>query len=244
MSSQLQNLTSQFNTLLTQYSSTYQNYINTLNSAENNLITVPDTSYVGENNYSVINNSTLDNCQTSCVTDTNCSGATFNNNASSCTLTSGTGSIFSTPQSTGIVQEALYYSYQLQLLNAQLLSLNQQMMTTTNSSLNTFQETQEQNQQKEQILHSNYQTLTQERFEIEKMVREFETLNAAYENGNINVTSYYYFYIVLIFVVVFLIGLFMRFSLLTRDNGGDSNWIPIFLVISICIFLVYLLIKR
>jgi hypothetical protein len=244
MSSQLQNLTSQFNTLLTQYTSTYQNYINSLNSAKNSLITVPDTSYVGEKNFSVINNSSLHGCQKSCLTETNCSGATFNNNASSCTLSSGTGNIFSTPQSTSIVQQALYYSYQLQLLNTQLLSINQQMMTATNDSLNTFQETQQQNQQKEVILSNNYQTLLQERLEIDKMIRQFETLNEAYDNGNINVTSHYYFYIVLIFVVVFLIGLFMRFSLLTRDISEDGNWIPTFLVISVCIFLVYLLIKR
>ena len=244
MSSQLQNLSSQFNTLLTQYTDTYQNYISIINSNENNFISVPETSYIAESNFNIINNTSLDDCQTSCTSDTNCSGATFNNITQSCTLSSGSGNIITTPQSTSIVKQILFYSYQLQNLNAQLLSINKQMISNTDNSLSQFQQTQQQNQQQEQILNSNYQTLTQERLDIDKMVRQYETLNAAYENGNINVTSNYYFYIVLLFVTIFLISLFMKFSFQSPDNNSNFSLIPVVIVILICIFLVYILMKR
>ena len=225
MSSQLQNLSNQFNSLLTQYTDTYQNYISILNSGDNNLTTVPNTSFVGQSNIEVLNNSSINDCQTSCTSNTSCSGATFNNNSNSCTLSSGIGNIVSTPQSTAIVQQALYYSYQLQQINTQLININQQMMTITNNSYGQFQQTQQQNQQREQTLQSNYQTLTQERAQIDEMIRQFETLNAAYEDGSINVTSNYYSYIVLVLIAIFLVFILMRYSLPGEQRGGgfDSN---------------------
>jgi len=242
MSNQIQNLSSQFNSLLSQYTETYNNYINVVNSNDNSFTSVPDTSFVGENNISVLNGSSLDACSTSCLSNTSCSGATFNNNSSSCTLTSGSGNIVSTPQSTAIVKQALYYSYQLEQINSQLMAINQQMMNISNSSFSQFQKTQKQNQQQEQILLNNYETLAQERIQIAEMVRQFETLNAAYENGNINVTSNYYSYIVLLFVVIFLIGIFARFSL--PGEGKDLSFLPMVAIALICLLIFVFLIRR
>jgi len=223
MSAQLQDLSNQFNSLLTQYTDTYQNYISIINSGDNSLTTVPNSSFVGQSNISVLNNSSIDNCQTSCTSNSSCSGATFNDNSNSCTLSSGTGNIVSTPQSTAIVQQALYYSYQLQQINTQLLNINQQIITTTNTNYGQFQQTQQQNQEQAQALQNNYQTLTQERAEIDEMVRQFETLNAAYENGNINVTANYYSYIVLVLIAIFLFFILMRYSLPGEQRGGGNN---------------------
>ena len=222
MSSQLQDLSNQFNSLLTQYTDTYQNYISIISSGDNSLTTVPNSSFVGQSNISVLNNSSISDCQTSCTSNSSCSGATFNNNSNSCTLSSGTGNIVPTPQSTAIAQQALYYSYQLQQINTQLLNINQQLMTTTNSDYGQFQQTQQQNQQQAQALQSNYQTLTQERAEIDEMVRQFETLNAAYENGSINVTANYYSYIVLVLFVIFLIFVLLRYSMPNEQRGGGN----------------------
>jgi hypothetical protein len=223
MSSQLQDLSNKYNSLLTQYTDTYKNYINAINSKDNSLTTVSDTSFVGENNISVLNNSSIESCQTSCTSNDSCSGATFNNNSNSCTLTSGTGNIISTPQSTAIVQQYIYYSYQLQQINAQLLDINQQMMIIINNNYGQFQQTQQQNQQQEQVLQNNYNVLLEERIQIEKMVRQSETLNAAYENGNINVTSNYYSYIILIFIAIFLIFILIRYSIPNGQRGGAMN---------------------
>ena len=223
MSSQLQNLSNQFNSLITQYTDTYQNYISVINSDDNSLTTVPNSSFSGQSNISVLNNSSINNCLKSCKSNTSCSGATFNNNSNSCTLSSGNGNIVSTTQSTAIVQQALYYSYQLQEINTQLMNINQEIMNVTNNSYSEFQETQQQNQEQAQVLQSNYQTLTQEREQIDSMVRQFETINAAYENGNINVTSNYYSYIILIFVAIFLVFILINLTVSGQQSGGGSE---------------------
>lgn len=219
-STQLQTLSEQFNSLLTQYTNTYQEYISLVSSNNNTFTSVPDTSFVGQSNINVLNNSTLTACQTGCSSNSSCSGATFNNTLSTCTLSSGTGNLVSTPQSTAIVQQAIYYSYQLQQLNSQLMNLNQQMMNVSISSYSQFQQTQQQSQQQEQALQNNYQTLLQERKQIDRIIRQFETLNSAYDNGYINVTGNYYSYIVLLFVAIFLVFLLMKFSFTGQQRAG------------------------
>jgi septal ring factor EnvC (AmiA/AmiB activator) len=213
MSTQLQNLSSQFNSLLTQYTDTYKEYISLVNLNDNSLTAVPNSAFVGKSNINILNNSTLDACQSACSSNSSCSGATFNNTLSNCTLSSGPGNIVSAQQSTAFVQQAMYYSYQLQQLNSQLTSVNQQMRNLSNSSYNQFQQSQQQIQQQEQALQNNYLILSQERDQIDGMVRQFQTLNSAYENGNLIVTSNYYSYIILLFVVMFLAFLLMQFSL-------------------------------
>jgi hypothetical protein len=224
MSSQLQNLSSEFNSLITQYTDTYQKYINLINSEDTSLITVPDYSFVGKSNINVLNNSNIDACQTSCVSNTSCSGATFNNNSNSCTLSSGTGNMVFTPQSTAIVQQALYYSFQLQQINTQLMNINQQIMTISKNSYGDFKQNQQQNQQQAQILENNYKTLSQERIQIDEIVNKFQTLNTAYENGNIIITTNYYIYIILLFTVIFLVFILIKYSLPQQQRGGGNDF--------------------
>jgi hypothetical protein len=220
MSTQLQTLSEQFNTLLTQYTNTYQEYISLLGSNNNSLTTFPNYSFVGQSNISTLNNSSLDDCLNACSSNSSCSGATFNNTLNNCTLSSGSGSLSSTQQSTAIAQQAIYYSYQLQQLNSQLTDINQQISNINNSSYGEYQETQQQNQQQEQILLNNYQILTQERGQIDEMIKQFETANASYEDGNLNVTSNYYSFLLLAIVAIFLVIVLMKFSLTSQQTGG------------------------
>ena len=223
MPSQLQNLSDQFNTLLTQYTDTYQDYINVVSSNNTSLTTVPNSSFNGQNNISVINTSSVNNCKKSCASNTVCSGATFNGTSSRCTLNSGTGTIIPAKKSTAIVQQAMYYSYQLQNLNSQLMAINQQMMNISNSSYDKFKQTRQQTQQQGNALKNNYKTLEDERIQIDEMVREFQTIDAAYENGNINLTSNYYSYIILLIVAVVLILILLKFSTSSEQRGGGNN---------------------
>jgi hypothetical protein len=223
MPSQLQNLSDQFNRLLTQYTDTYEDYINVVSSNDTSLTTVPNSSFNGQSNISVTNTSSVNNCKTSCTSNTACSGATFNGTSNRCTLNKGTGTIIPSQQSTAIVQQAMYYSYQLQNLNSQLMTINQQMINISNSSYDKFKQTQQQTQQQGDALKNNYQTLEEERNQIDEMVRQFQTIDAAYENGNINVTSNYYSYIILLIVAIFLILVLLKFSISSEQRGGGNN---------------------
>lgn len=213
-------LSNKFNSLLTQYQNTYQDFLNTINSNSNTLTTVPNSSFVGKNNINTIQNSSISNCLSSCNSNTSCSGATFDDNLNTCTLSNGAGNIISSTDKTAIVKQALYYSNQLKEINNELLSINNTMMQNATSNMNNYSQTQQLNSEKAKILKSNYNMLEQEREEIVEMIRQYETLNSAYENGNINVTSNYYLFMVYLLVAIFFVLLFFRINLSTNQTGG------------------------
>lgn len=223
----LQTLSNQFNSILTQYQNLYQEYISTLNTntdtSSNIFVTVDNTSYSGGSIISTTTNTSLDACQTSCTSNTSCTGATFNAATNTCNISSGNGTIVNAANSTAIVQQSLSYSYQLQQLNAQLLAINQQMQSSAENSATQYQTTHAENTQQAQILQQNYQLLNEEKVQIDNMVREYETLSQAYNNGNINVTSNYYSYIVLLLISILLIFLLIKFSLTGQQRGGGIN---------------------
>ena len=219
-----QNLSDQFNTILTQYQDTYQNYISALQSSDNSFIMAPNTMFMGKTTIRSIPNSTIDTCLSACASDNTVSGASFNISTGNCILSSGDGTLVNDNTTTSLVPKNVYYSYQLQQLNTQLLSINKQMIDKIQKEQTTFQMSQEQTKQLDQALVSNYQTLTNQRGEINRMVRSYESLDAAYQDGNINVTSYYYNYIVLVLITILLAFLLFKFSVTGKQYGGGNNF--------------------
>jgi hypothetical protein len=238
-SSQMDILSNKFNNLLSQYQDTYQNFINTINATDASFITIPNTSYVSSNNINTIQNTSLDNCVTSCSSTQTCSGATFDNNQNTCTLSSGTGNIIKSTNQTSIVQQALYYSYQLQLINSQLLQINSSMMKQSKNNANQFQKNQTNVEEKSQLLQQNYNLLEEEREQIEEIIRQYETIHSAQENGVINVTSNYYNYIVYFIVAILLIVLLIKFSENGEQRGGGRTKIPPFIFIILAFIILF-----
>ena len=225
MSSQFQDLTQQFNVLLTEYKETYENYINTLNSKNNSFQQVPTSSYIGESNLSVLNNSSVDACQTECTLNTNCTGATFNTTSNTCKLATGNGEIIYNANATAIVKNLLYYSTHLKDLNQQMIVLNEQMMTLSNNNYEQYNENQTISKQQDQIVQNNYNVLLDERLEIEKLSRQYQTLNAAYDDGNLIVNANYSKYIVFLLITILLVILLLRTFLSGLQRGGGSNFV-------------------
>jgi hypothetical protein len=223
-SSQIQTLSNQFNSLLTEYQSTYAEFMNTLKSNDNSLTTIENSAFTGSSTINTSLVSSISDCTTACSSNTSCTGATFTTNSNNnCTLSSGTGTIVNATNSTAIVQKGLYYSYQLQNLNQQLMDINEQINTTVNQSNTTYQNNLGQINERGQALQQNYVVLTGDRDRIDVMIREFETLNSAQQNSDINVTMNYYNYIVLLFVAIFLVCLLLRFSVPSEQVGGGRN---------------------
>ena len=115
----METLNNNFNSLLTQYSETNQNLINAINSNNNSLNLLPNSSFVGTN-LNTIQNSTENNCLNSCSANQSCSGATFDTDKNTCALISGNGDVVSSQNQTAIINEILYYSLQLQKINSDL----------------------------------------------------------------------------------------------------------------------------
>ena len=106
-----------------------------------------------------------------------------------------------------------------------------------------------QNIEQENELNTSYKMLSDERNKIEKMSREYKTLNRAIENGNIDVTSNYYSYICLLFIAILLIFLFFMFYFSSSQSGGGNNiyylhnvykFLPLFLAL----FAIFYFIKN
>jgi hypothetical protein len=243
MSLQMETLSNNFNNLLTQYQEVYQDFLNTINSSDNNLTSVPNSAFVGQNNINTIQGSSVDSCLSSCSSTQSCTGATFNNRSNTCTLSSGTGNIINSTNQTAIVQQALYYSNQLQKINDNLMQINNQMMNLANSNSNSYSQTEQEINNKFQILNQNYEILQEERLQINEMANQYETLNSALENGNITLTSNYYYYMLYLIIAIFLIYLLFKYNLPGEQVGGgfgrNSYLLYLFLAIVI-IFNAYL----
>jgi hypothetical protein len=220
----LQTLSDKFNTILTQYQETYQNYLNALNSSDKSFTIAPRTQFTSDSIISTNQGSNVASCHEACISKKSCSGATFNKTNNTCTLNRGTGNLVKSLESISIVQQGVFYSYQLQQLNAELTAINKEMMNMATQSVSQFQQSSANNQEQESILQQNYQVLTNERLHIDRMVREFETLNEAENNGQVNVTSNYYRYIILLIVSILLIFLLIKFSITGEQRGGGSNF--------------------
>ena len=220
-----QTLSNQFNSLLQEYQTTYQSFIDNINSSNNkNLISLPDFAYNGGNMIDTITDSSVENCQTSCSTNSACSGATFNLSNNNCTLTSGKGMLLNSSGSTAIVDKGLYYSYKLQQLNTQLIDINTQLSQSINKNAAGYSQNTQQGQLQDQNLSQNSKVLTEEKKKIDRMILDFKTLNSAQENGEIEVTMYYYNYIVLILITILLIFLLIKFSVTGQQRGGGNSF--------------------
>jgi ATP-dependent Zn protease len=133
------------------------------------------------------------------------------------------------------VNKSAYYKDILKELNNQLLQMNDQMLVLSKNELKQYGENSQENHTNEQNLQKNYSILLSEREHIDKMVAEFETLNSAYNNGSLKVTSNYYSYILLFFVVLLLIfGYLWSFTVGKQLGGGTKykynllHWLSVF----------------
>ena len=75
----------------------------------------------------------------------------------------------------------------------------------------------------EQTLDQNYNNLLNNRKQIEKIEKEYVTLNAADKNAQIVLTEYYSKYIVLLFVTLLLVLLLLKFAITGGEQTGGGN---------------------
>jgi hypothetical protein len=92
-----------------------------------------------------------------------------------------------------------------------------------NESYGSYVKNLDKSKEQEDALLQNYNVLEQEKQEIDRLVRQFQTLNSAQENGEVNVTMYYYHYIILLLIVILLCFLFVKFTVSSEQVGGGNN---------------------
>lgn len=223
-SAQLDSLGNDFNNLITQYQNTYQAFITTLSSSgDMSFNIISNSAYVGDNYLDSILHTTSDNCVTACGANALCAGATFDNTANTCILSSDrNGSIIQSANQMAIIKQSLYYSNKLKELNDKLIRINTSIMNLTNDSIDTYTETKSQSAAKAIILNNNYRTLEQERYQIEEMINSYATLDAAYSSGDLIVTSNYYTYVIYTLIAIFLGVILVRFNVGNPTHNNND----------------------
>ena len=218
---ELQNLNDQFNSILSEYQNTYQEYIKIINSDSNDLMVLKDYMYNGGK--PIYQRNKIDNenrCLTICQKIKSCTGANYDKHGKFCSLIKGDGNLIELKGKTTIVQKGVYYSYKLQQLNNELMQLNKQISMNVSTSSSVYQQNQQQQMSQKQAIDQNYQILEEERQHINDMISEYQTLQEATNDGEINVTMYYYNYIILAFIVFLLVLLLVKYSVTGEQKGG------------------------
>jgi len=244
MSTSIDHLKNEFNLLLIEYKDTYQKYVDVLISNDENYMEVPNSYFLGKNNLKVLANSNLLTCASSCFENNLCSGATFNKSSNECILSSGRGTLINATNTTAITPEVLYYSKRLKELNEEMRNINKQIKELSENNNVLVSETNKEVEEQENILINNNQILIDDRDKIEDMTRQFQTLDAAYNDKAIMLTASYYKYIVLMFVIIFLIVLLIKYLISTPQFGQDTYLpLPLIATLLIVVIIVILLVN-
>lgn len=117
-------------------------------------------------------------------------------------------------------EKRIYYSKQLQKLNQQLLDINTEISNAMKDSYGSYVKNIHKSNKQEEALLLNYTVLEEEKQKIDHLVTQFQTLHSAQENGEATITMNYYNYIILVFIVILLVGLFLKFTVTSTQNGG------------------------
>jgi len=93
-------------------------------------------------------------------------------------------------------------------------------------------------------LEQTYNLLNYERYQTEKIEREFETLNSANENSKLVVNSNYYKFIVLSFITILLFCLLIKYVFARNQIEYQNNYKGEFILLLLLLFIIaYFIVK-
>ena len=104
-----------------------------------------------------------------------------------------------------------------------MTNLNQQIINMTNEHYKQYSKNTAQSQEQEVIMINNHNVLLKERKQLNIMLNQFQTLDTAYEDGNIMVNAGYMNYVIFLFIIIFLILLLFRFTFSSSQYGGSNS---------------------
>jgi hypothetical protein len=256
----LQTLMSQYNNILLQYNQASLDYANYIKQAQgdasilHSLTQVPGKNYLGtgqagsQASYSAV---LPNDCQSLCASISNCVGATYTaptaaNADATCSLRTGISNLTSgNAGDYAIVPEFIKYLTNINTLNEQLVSLNNQIMSIlTNPTLNLSTLLPSEMTTNEETLTSEYNALLQQRAQIQSQLQEYANLEEQQEAGNIYLTRYNYMYILFYIILIITIIVFVKLSYSTPTTsssitgGGNKNMLMYIGMVGIIVVVV------
>ena len=185
-------LEKEYMVILKQYENYYNNYIKSVENTEgdSSFIALKGRTYWGTNGLKETAMQTVEECESMCASDTNCTGATFNSSKRYCWTRGGDGTLtIGKTNDYAIVPKIRQNLIVLKNLNQRLLDINAKI----NAEINTIYPIAKQDvvlKNKKQVeLENYYSLLLNEKIELEKSLQEYETIEEQYENNFLNTVS-------------------------------------------------------
>jgi hypothetical protein len=252
----LENLSQEYNNLLIQYNQAVNDYVAYLQqqqaNPQNNFVIIPNQSYYDSSYISQFDASSADICLASCSSTTGCGGATYDSSQNLCLLGSMNGNLISSPSNDyAIVPAGVQLLNTVEALNSQLLSVNNQIISTIQTGEELFSSQQTANSIGYDNLINNYQNLLNERAQIEAIMDEHSNLDQNQNLGSIATNQNYYSFLLLAAIVIVIIIIIVKISApsvtTNIQTGGDLNKNAYFIVIGMflaAILIYFIFIKK
>lgn len=245
----LEELKSRYNNLLIQYKQAVANYVNYLknnsNQTSSNLkfINMQGQAFWGTSGITSFNTNSIDTCQATCASTPGCTGATFNPDKQSCWIQTGDGPVIpAMANDYAIVPEGNYLINVVDSINKQLISINEQIISQIDEGEPEYNRQAMNRDYNKTELEIEYQNLLNERNKIKKMVRDYENLNSAEQQGSIMINknySSYIFFILISCIIIFIIYKISSPSVSSSlQRGGELGINVYYIVLAIIIIIV------
>ena len=184
-------LEKEYNAVLKQYEEAYKNCNSKLTEVSETATTFTsfnNRSYWGSAGLKEGSVSTQAECETMCASEANCTGATFNKYKNYCWARAGNGKLEVSVNGTAdvaLLPDIKACMITLKSLNDRLLEINKQLTTAIDNSAPQQDAQQMENEDKSNKLHRYYAQLLAERLQMDKMVKDNQSIDAEYINQSL-----------------------------------------------------------
>ena len=211
------------------------------------MTSVKGTTFWGASPLSQSTLKTVGECEALCSTTSGCSGATYNETSTICSLRKGDGDIMTGSSSDySIVPKSLSLLKIVQNINEKLTQVNNKIQKMSQPIETQFNAEAQQRSTSNTNLIDQYNNLVGEREKIQHMLNEYQTLDEQQVEGNIHISQNYYSFILLMFLAILVIFLLYKFSIPSDQssttivqNGPELGTIAYYIVFGL--FLLVLL---
>ena len=140
-----------------------------------------------------------------------------------CWLRTGIGNpVPSKPQDNAIIPSATAFLLNIQSINTQLTNINNQILAKINSSNKMYSDQYNERSQKAALLLANYKKLNAERIKIENMVNEYQDLDQAQIEGDIQINQNYYSFLLLFVLCIFTLIILYKMSTYSSTSSSSG----------------------
>lgn len=176
----------------------------------------------------------IEECESMCASDINCSGATFIGDKNYCYTRTGEGElVIGADNDYALIPQIRTSLMILQKLNTQLLNLNQQIESEMSSLFPIAKADQAAKNDKQRELNQAYLQLLEEQVMVAEQLSEFETAEQEYENNSLMVTQQN---LLLKFWSIFaIVVLAILFKVIFKVQGTSF----IFLILTVLLILIF-----